>query len=382
MKRTPAIIISCCAIAIIVALAGCASGASSSAASATSASSAASTSESASGSASSTATSGESSAALTEAQVALEEGIAYWNGIEGREFDMGKARSAFLAAAEGGEPDGWYYLGMLRLHDIDPERWPQVMSYFDKAVETGSTHGLCGQALLYESGFGVAKDDAKAVELYQQAANEGDLYANVKLGERYAYGTGVEADPEKSMQLFEAAAESDEFMVKNAALAGIGSLYRDGLGVMSDTDKAIEYFKQASDNGYGEASKRLANMYMDGDMIDVDQAKAKEYYEKEAASGSRYNLAWFFTEVDPADYEQAAELCMQEVEGGKSRANSLCLLAYLTAMGQGVEKDEAAAIDYAHMALDAVSPLDSTADDMSVNPTLYASYILKALGAQ
>lgn len=373
MKKIVAFTFACCAFALAVCLVGCAGNSSSSTTS---------SSGSASGASSDTTSSSESSSSSTEAQKALDEGIAYWNGIDGHDFDMAKARDVFLEAANGGEPDGWYYLGVLRMHDIDPERWPQVMSYFEKAYEEGSTHGLCGQALLYDTGFGVAKDEAKALELYQQAADHGDLYANVKLAEKYAYGSSVDSDPDKAMELFQAAAESDEFEVRNAALSGLGAMYRDGLGVMSDTDKAIEYFQQASDAGYGEASKRLANMYFDGDMIDADKAKAKEYYEKEAAWGSRYNLAWYLTEVEPYDYERAVELCMQEVDGGKSRAMSLCLLAYLTGMGQGVNKDEAAATDWAHMALDAVCPLDNTADDMSVNPTLNAQAILKALGAE
>ena len=366
MKKNLAIALACCAIACIIGLSGCASATSSSSASGDSSAEA------------SSASSGEAGAVSEK----LQEGLNYWYGINGVEFDMEKARDAFLEAANGGEADGWYWLGVLRMHDIDAERWAQVMSYFEKAADEGSTLGLCGQALLADTGFGIQKDQEKAIELYQQAADAGDEYACVNLAYKYARGKGVEADPEKAMEMLEQAAQSDDFLVSNSALMEIGTLYRDGLGVFTDADKAIEYFQKASDNGFAQASHRLANMYLTGDGVDADEAKAKEYYEKEAAGGWYYNLAVYYADAEPADYKAAAELCQKDVEGGKDRAMAMCFLAYMTAMGEGVEQDTDAAIDWAHMALDAVGPFDDTSDDMTVNPTLYAEYILKSLEAE
>ena len=366
MKKNLAIALACCAIACVIGLAGCTQPASSSDSSVDS----------------SVESSSASSQEASTAQKKLQEGLDYWFGINGAEFDMAKARDAFLEAANGGEADGWYWLGVLRMHDIDAERWVQGMSYFEKAAEEGSTLGLCGQALLHDTGFGVQKDTEKAVELYQQAADAGDQYANVNLAYKYARGKGVEPDPEKAMQMLEQAAQSDDFLVANSALMELGSIYRDGIGVFSDADKAIEYFQKASDNGFAQASHRLANMYMTGDGIDADNAKAKEYYEKEAAGGWYYNLALYYADSEPADYKAAAELCQKDAEGGKDRAMAMCLLAYMTAMGEGVEQDTDAAVDWAHMALDAIGPYDDTSDDMTVNPTLYAHYILQSLGAE
>ena len=51
---------------------------------------------------------------------------------------------------------------------------------------------------LYQSGLGVAKDDARAVELYRKAAEQGHAQAQTYLGDMYHWGRGVNARRRRS----------------------------------------------------------------------------------------------------------------------------------------------------------------------------------------
>ena len=69
-----------------------------------------------------------------------------------------------------------------------------------------SSAALIEQAQRFEHGEGVAKDYAKAAELYCAAARQGDPEAAVRLGWMYANGRGVERDDAIAAAAFERAA--------------------------------------------------------------------------------------------------------------------------------------------------------------------------------
>ena len=54
---------------------------------------------------------------------------------------------------------------------------------------------------------GIAQDEAKAVELFQRAADLGNADAMVRLGECYDDGEGVEQDKSKAVEWYQRAAD-------------------------------------------------------------------------------------------------------------------------------------------------------------------------------
>ena len=110
MKKSPVVALACCAFALALVLAGCGGSGS---ASSTAPSSAANASASAAASASASSVSPED-AATSEGKMTLNEGIDYWFGINGKAFDMAKARDAFKRAAEFGSAEAYYWLGDVR----------------------------------------------------------------------------------------------------------------------------------------------------------------------------------------------------------------------------------------------------------------------------
>ena len=63
---------------------------------------------------------------------------------------------------------------------------------------------------MYANGRGVEQDEAKAVELYRAAAEQGWAPAQFNLGLMYANGQGVEQDEAKAVELYRAAAEQGD----------------------------------------------------------------------------------------------------------------------------------------------------------------------------
>jgi hypothetical protein len=95
-------------------------------------------------------------------------------------------------------------------------------------------------------GDGVSKDDSKAFEYFQQAAELGHAGAQYRLGVAYAYGEGVERD----------------------------------------TDQAIRWYRESAQNGNAVAQRTLASMYLDGNGVPRDKVMAHAWYRIVADSGN------------------------------------------------------------------------------------------------
>jgi TPR repeat protein len=75
-----------------------------------------------------------------------------------------------------------------------------------KLAERGDSKAQSLLAVSYQSGWGVLKDMAKAVEWYQKAAAQGDVTAQYNLGILYEKGIGVQKDNTQAAELFKKAA--------------------------------------------------------------------------------------------------------------------------------------------------------------------------------
>ena len=71
------------------------------------------------------------------------------------------------------------------------------------AADQGLAAAQCNLGDMYADGRGVAKDEARAAELYQAAADQGHAGAQYNLGFSYANGRGVAKDEARAVQLFE-----------------------------------------------------------------------------------------------------------------------------------------------------------------------------------
>ena len=97
-------------------------------------------------------------------------------------------------------------------------------------------------AICYENGYGVEKDDKKAVEFYTKAVERHDYDAKTELAKHYLNGTGVEKDAKKATKLLSEAAE----VIGSEANYILATCYENGTGVKKDMEKAIELYRNMS----------------------------------------------------------------------------------------------------------------------------------------
>jgi TPR repeat protein len=68
---------------------------------------------------------------------------------------------------------------------------------------------------MYENGKGVTKDLVKAVEYFQKAADQNEIYAQNSLGIMHMNGKGVEKDMNKAVEYFQKAADQNDVTAIN-----------------------------------------------------------------------------------------------------------------------------------------------------------------------
>jgi TPR repeat protein len=113
-------------------------------------------------------------------------------------------------------------------------------------AEQGDAFGQILLATMHRVGRGgVPKDDHKAVEWYQKAAEQGHAGAQYILGHMYADDAdgGVAKDERKAFAWYQKSAEQGN----PAAQGRLGDMYRDGRGVAKDERKAAEWHQKAAE---------------------------------------------------------------------------------------------------------------------------------------
>ena len=196
-----------------------------------------------------------------------------------------------------------YYLLGIKYENEEEVAKDEVKAFewFQKAAEKGYANAQNKLGVMYANGKGVEKDDEKALEWFQKAAEQGDANAQNNLGVMYAYGKGVEKDDEKALEWFQKAADQNhEAALFNQLNLELGVMYANGKGVEKDDEKAFEWFQKNADQEHAAAqARREEREEMYGNRkrkgVEKDEVKVFEWYQKAANQGDVYaqsNLGW------------------------------------------------------------------------------------------
>eukprot|EP00808_Paulinella_micropora_P016352 g45882.t1 len=239
--------------------------------------------------------------------------------------------------------------------------------------------GTYQQALKYlYSSDDVAKDEARAIELLQEAADQGYAEAQFRgtlLPQRHRHADaqanlvffyqtgkgGLPRDESKARVLFEAAAEQGSA----TGQANLGLFYATGKGgVKVDEKKALALFRQAANQGDATGQAKLGDFYEYGKGgLQIDWAEARKLYELAVVQGNtsaQAGLGWCFYWGKGGleqDYKKAVELFEQAAEQGDVRAQSNLAVCYC--YGNGVEKSNAKVLELCQLAAAKVMKLRS-----------------------
>ena len=110
---------------------------------------------------------------------------------------------------------------------------------------------------MYENGREVSKNEEKAIEWYQKAAEQGH-----------------EEALECLQSVTDRANANDQY--------NLGMMFYNGEGAPQDYKKAAEWFQKSAEQGYADAQCDLGWMYYNGEGVARDYKKAAEWYQKAA----------------------------------------------------------------------------------------------------
>lgn len=111
-----------------------------------------------------------------------------------------------------------------------------------------------GMGERYLLGRGVPQDNKKAFTYFEQAAAEGDVFAQNELAYMYAAGKGTPRDNVKAFHWYKEAANHG----LASAQYNLGLLYLYGIGTPQNKTQAIKWFKQSASYRFEPAMIALA----------------------------------------------------------------------------------------------------------------------------
>lgn len=122
-----------------------------------------------------------------------------------------------------------------------------------------------------------------ALTQYTEAANNGDYYAQYRLGMLFEHGDGCVKSNATAFQWFLKSAQQGF----STAQYVVGDRYEKGRDVVQDVSKAIEWYTKAAEQGHITAQLRLCWLYANGKGVPKNDAEALVWYLKAAEQGDR-----------------------------------------------------------------------------------------------
>lgn len=291
----------------------------------------------------------------TGTTVTREQALSYYHGI-GAPYDRNKAAELLTMAARTGDPlcaarvaylsiigdessgvvkdeaKGLAALAPLlpALKDLCDKREPDAMLLYG--------HLLVG-------GYGVEKNELRAVELYYAAAEMGFAPASDALGQCYSSATGVKRDDLRAVSCYRRGAEAGYA----PAEYHLGVCYFNGFGVKVDKAEAAKWYAKAAEQGYAPAQFTLGKHYsqiMNGVENDLEKGIA---WLSRAAEQGHVKAMVFLADIYHSAGKNAADECAAKwyaVAAERGDLYALKQLASYHMVGRGgVKKDMSLAKD-------------------------------------
>lgn len=218
-------------------------------------------------------------------------GLCYENGY-GVNQDYDKAveyfRKSMKTSAESKFKLGRYYIeGIYIQKDLN-----QGIRLLDEASNEGNVDAMLRLAEYYK-GTDTAANLVKAFNLYSKAHELESHAATREYALALYFGRGVASNEEEAAKIF----DSEPFKKDVEAQYYLGTYLKLNSKSLSDTQKSLECLEYAANNNCEKAIKDLANIYYEGTFVPRDHKKAFLYYkvlEKTEDRDTLFKLAMFY----------------------------------------------------------------------------------------
>lgn len=154
----------------------------------------------------------------------------------------------------------------LGIFQLNRGEFKEAIAEFEPLVADNYAPAQYQMALIYLNGYGVLKDNQKALELMTLAAEQAYPAALFDLAAIYQEGKIVPKDLKKSFTLTEQAANKG----LPSAQFNLGVKYANGEGVPQNNNLAFKWYKKSANEGYALAQFNLALMYYEGKGVKKD----------------------------------------------------------------------------------------------------------------
>ena len=235
--------------------------------------------------------------------------------------------------------------------------YARARELYESAASQGNLVSANNLGTLYYDGNAVAKDYAIARSWFEKAARGGLPLAMSNLGRMYHFGRGVEIDYVEARKWYEKAAAAND----GNGMNGLGILYEQGKGVSKDYGQARKWYDSAVAQGSTAAMVNIGNGYRDGVGVTRDFSEARKWFDKAAQAPEPNGMAfnnigamYYFGLGTSKDFAEARQRYEKAVAMGIPIAMSN--MGYLYRDGNGVAKDPAEARKWFEKAVAAGEP--------------------------
>lgn len=252
---------------------------------------------------------------------AAEQGNAEAQASLGFEYEWSRPEEAirwYRLAAEQGNSDAELGLGLAFEEGRGvAQDYVQAVQWFRKAIDHGNDIAKANLGFAYQHGRGVRQDFDKAEELYvdcldsESAHSFGD--AERMLGDLYRDHANPNKDDEQAFCYYRQAAERGDV----DAQISLGNMFRDGAAdIETDYEQALHWYLQATKQKYGppEALLRVAEGYERGLGVSPDFVSAYMYYllaETRGLKVAKESLTQLAVNMSSQEIASAQDLAVQ-----------------------------------------------------------------------
>lgn len=177
-------------------------------------------------------------------------------------------------------PQGKLGLGQLLI--TVPGREAEGCDLLLQAAEEGELEGWYVLGLMHQRGLGgLRQDDETARALHARAGQDGHLDAEFELSLMYRLGIGGDQE----VELADALEDDAAFQGHPRACANRGARFARGELGASDLAMAALWYRRAARGGSAEAAARLARMCRDGEGVAQDEEQSRRWFLHAAELG-------------------------------------------------------------------------------------------------
>ncbi len=196
---------------------------------------------------------------------------------------------------------------------------------YSELAEQGNADAQTSLGFMYQNAQGCEKNDAKALELYEKAAEAKQPYALFNLAILYMNGIGgVEHDQFKAHDLHLEAATREV----PPAMYEVALMLERGLGCVQNYSEAAFWYEEGAKRGHLESFNNLGVLYKDGHGVEQDRARCFICFSRAAEGGlpeGLYNLGQLYDQGYGCeqDHDKALDLCRKAAYKGHAKAKEI-----------------------------------------------------------